>query len=74
VAKLTEEAYKGPMAKLGAGPEAVAKTIADAISAKRPKARYPVTPSARLMIGQRRLVPDRVWDLIMRTQFPTPRA
>jgi NAD(P)-dependent dehydrogenase (short-subunit alcohol dehydrogenase family) len=74
VAKLTEEAYKGPMAKLGAGPEAVAKTIAGAISAKRPKARYPVTPSARLMIGQRRLVPDRVWDLIMRTQFPTPRA
>jgi NAD(P)-dependent dehydrogenase (short-subunit alcohol dehydrogenase family) len=74
VAKLTEEAYKGPMAKLGAGPEAVATTIADAISAKRPKARYLITPSARLMVGQRRLVPDRVWDLIMRTQFPTPKA
>jgi NAD(P)-dependent dehydrogenase (short-subunit alcohol dehydrogenase family) len=74
VAKLTEEAYKGPMAKLGAGPEAVAKTIAEAISAKRPKARYPITPSARLMIGQRRIVPDRVWDMIMRTQFPTPKA
>jgi short-subunit dehydrogenase len=74
VAKLTEEAYKGPMAKLGAGPEAVAKTIADAIAAKRPKARYPITPSARLMIGQRRIVPDRVWDMLMRTQFPTPKA
>jgi short-subunit dehydrogenase len=72
VAELTEEAYKGPMAKLGAGPEAVAKAIARAISARRPKARYPVTPSARLMIGQRRLTPDRVWDLMMRTQFPTP--
>jgi NAD(P)-dependent dehydrogenase (short-subunit alcohol dehydrogenase family) len=74
VAKLTEEAYKGPMAKLGAGPEAVATTIADAISARRPKARYPITPSARLMMGQRRLVPDRVWDMLMRTQFPTPKA
>jgi NAD(P)-dependent dehydrogenase (short-subunit alcohol dehydrogenase family) len=74
VAKLTEEAYKGPMAKLGAGPEAVGKTIADAVSAKRPRARYPVTPSARLMMGQRRLVPDRVWDMLMRTQFPTPKA
>jgi NADP-dependent 3-hydroxy acid dehydrogenase YdfG len=73
VAKLTEAAYKGPMAKLGAGPEAVAKTIARALKASRPKARYPVTPSAHLMINQRRVTPDRAWDLIMRTQFPTPR-
>ena len=73
VAKLTEGAYKGPMAKLGAGPEAVAKTIAGALKAKRPKARYPVTPSAHLMINQRRLTPDRAWDAMMRTQFPTPK-
>lgn len=72
VAKLTQQAYKGPMAKLGAGPEAVAKTIAKAISAERPRARYPVTASARLMINQRRLTPDRIWDLLMRTQFPAP--
>ncbi|MGI8921180.1 MAG: oxidoreductase [Solirubrobacteraceae bacterium] len=72
VAKLTEGAYKGPMAKLGAGPEKVADTIAAAISTQRPKARYPVTASAHLMINQRRLVPDRVWDLMMRSQFPTP--
>jgi NAD(P)-dependent dehydrogenase (short-subunit alcohol dehydrogenase family) len=73
VARKTEEAYRGPMAKLGAGPEAVADTIASALGAKRPKARYPVTPSAHLMINQRRLTPDRVWDLMMRTQFPTPK-
>jgi NAD(P)-dependent dehydrogenase (short-subunit alcohol dehydrogenase family) len=72
VAKLTEEAYRGPMAKLGAGPDAVAKAIARALSARRPKARYPVTASARLMISQRRLTPDRLWDLMMRTQFPQP--
>jgi len=73
VAKLTAEAYKGPMVKLGGGPEKVAGAIAGALSAKRPKARYPVTPSAHLMIGQRRVTPDRVWDLIMRAQFPTPK-
>jgi NADP-dependent 3-hydroxy acid dehydrogenase YdfG len=73
VTKLTTEAYKGPMSKLGAGPEAVAKTIAGAIESGHPKPRYPVTLSARLMINQRRFTPDRVWDLIMRTQFPTPR-
>jgi short-subunit dehydrogenase len=72
VARLTQEAYNGPMSKLGAGPEAVAKTIAKAISADRPRARYPVTASAHLMINQRRLTPDRVWDLLMRTQFPAP--
>jgi NAD(P)-dependent dehydrogenase (short-subunit alcohol dehydrogenase family) len=74
VARATEQVYRGPLAKLGAGPEAVAKTISAALTAKRPKTRYPVTASARVMIGQRRLMPDRVWDLLMRTQFPTPKA
>ncbi len=74
VAKVTTDAYKGPMAKLGAGPEAVAETIAEALVSGRPRARYPVTPSAHLMINQRRFTPDQLWDLMMRTQFPTPKA
>jgi NAD(P)-dependent dehydrogenase (short-subunit alcohol dehydrogenase family) len=73
VAKLTAEAYTGPMIKLGGAPEKVAEAIAGALAAKRPKARYPVTASAHLMINQRRITPDRVWDLIMRSQFPTPK-
>jgi NAD(P)-dependent dehydrogenase (short-subunit alcohol dehydrogenase family) len=73
VAKLTAEAYQGPMIKLGGGPEVVAATISKALAARRPKARYPVTASAHLLINQRRVIPDRVWDLIMRAQFPTPK-
>jgi NADP-dependent 3-hydroxy acid dehydrogenase YdfG len=73
VAKATAEVYEGPLVKLGGGPEKVATAIAGALTAKRPKARYPVTPSAHLLIGQRRLTPDRVWDLMMRAQFPTPK-
>jgi NAD(P)-dependent dehydrogenase (short-subunit alcohol dehydrogenase family) len=73
VAQATEQVYRGPLAKLGGGPDVVAGTIAGALKADRPKTRYPVTPSARLMMGQRRLMPDRVWDLLMRTQFPTPK-
>ncbi|MEA2158824.1 MAG: hypothetical protein QOD66_1204, partial [Solirubrobacteraceae bacterium] len=73
VAKLTTEAYKGPMRRLGGGPEAVAKTIAGALASGRPRPRYPVTLSAHLMINQRRFTPDRVWDLMMRAQFPTPK-
>jgi NADP-dependent 3-hydroxy acid dehydrogenase YdfG len=74
VGELTTGVYQGPMAKLGGPPEAVAKRIAGALEAKRPKARYPVTASAHFMIGQRRITPDRVWDLMMRSQFPTPKA
>ncbi|HWK15866.1 MAG TPA: oxidoreductase [Solirubrobacteraceae bacterium] len=73
VAKLTTEAYAGPMAKLGGGPDTVANTISGALRAGRPRARYPVTLSAHLMINQRRFTPDRVWDMTMRTQFPTPK-
>lgn len=72
VAEATVNVYEGPLAKLGGGPEAVARVIDRALSAARPRARYLVTPSARLAITQRRLTPDRVWDMFMRAQFPQP--
>jgi hypothetical protein len=31
-----------------------------------------VTPSARLLIGQRALMTDRMWDRMMTTQFTRP--
>jgi len=74
VAKATQNAYEGPAARLGGPPEAVAKVIKKALDAKRPRARYTVTPSAKLMMGQRRLMPDRAWDRAMRLQFPQPGA
>ena len=74
MAETTEGAYRGPMAKLGGRPETVADTIAAALKAEHPKTRYPVTVSAHLMINQRRLMPDRLWDLAMRARFPTPKA
>ncbi len=74
VGRITEGAYKGPMSKLGAGPDKVADTIAKAVTSKRPKARYPVTASAHLMINQRKFTPDRLWDVMMRAQFPTPKS
>jgi NAD(P)-dependent dehydrogenase (short-subunit alcohol dehydrogenase family) len=74
VSDATAGAYEGPMARLGAGPEAVAKAIRRALSARRPKTRYPVTPSARLMLTQRKLMPDRAWDAMMGSQFTRPRA
>lgn len=75
VARSTEEAYvKGPLAKLGGEPDDVARVIEKALAARRPRARYTVTASATLLLTQRRLMSDRVWDTFLRTQFPTPSA
>ena len=75
VAAATKETYeKGPLAKLGGEPIAVAKSIETAITAKKPKIRYRVTPSARVLITQRSLMTDGMWDRMMRTQFPQPGA
>jgi short-subunit dehydrogenase len=74
LAAATKGVYEeGPAAKLGGGPETVAKAIEKAINARRPKARYLVTPSAHLLVNQKRLMPDRVWDRFLRTQFPQPK-
>ena len=73
VAEVTERGYtRGPLARLGGPPEAVAKVIERALTAERPRARYTVTPSARAMITLRQLLPDRGWDGFVRSQFPPP--
>ena len=72
VAASTAGVYEGGLARLGGGPEAVARKIERALTVRRPRPRYPVTASAYLALAQRRLVSDRVWDTIMRTQFKPP--
>jgi NAD(P)-dependent dehydrogenase (short-subunit alcohol dehydrogenase family) len=73
VAAATASVYeRGPLARLGGPPEAVARTIERAIRARRPRARYTVTPSARALIAQHAVLPDAAWDAMMRTQFPQP--
>jgi NAD(P)-dependent dehydrogenase (short-subunit alcohol dehydrogenase family) len=72
VAKTTVEAYDGPMMRLGGGPDTVARKIEKALSRRRPKIRYPVTASARIVLTQHALLPDRGWDAFVGTQFPKP--
>ncbi|HEX2161833.1 MAG TPA: oxidoreductase [Thermoleophilaceae bacterium] len=74
VGATTVGAYEGPAAKLGGGPETVAKAIEKAIVSRRPKIRYKVTPSAHIVLGQRALFSDRMWDAFVGTQFKRPRA
>ena len=74
VASATVDTYKGPMKRLGGPPDAVAKVIEKALSARRPRARYTVTASAKLALASRSLMTDRMWDTAMRSQFPQPRG
>ena len=73
VARATRENYeRGPLAALGGGPETVAEAIERALSTARPRSRYTVTPSAKLLISARRLLPDRVWDALVGLFYPRP--
>jgi len=69
VARATTENYEqGPISRLAGEPEAVARAIEQAISARSPRSRY----SAHLLIGLRRLLPDGAWDAALRTTYPQP--
>jgi NAD(P)-dependent dehydrogenase (short-subunit alcohol dehydrogenase family) len=73
VGAITKGAYDGTIGKVfGGGPDAVARKIERALSSSRPRARYRVTPSASVIMAQRRLMPDKAWDAAMRAQFPRP--
>ena len=73
VARATKESYeKGPLARFTGVPEDVAKVIQKAIEADRPKARYTVSGSAKILLTQRKLLSDKTWDRFLRTTFPSP--
>ena len=73
VGAATAGAYDGAFAhRLGGGPETVAKAIEQAVTAKRPRTRYRVTPSARLFITLRRVLGDRGWDALVGRNYPRP--
>ena len=73
VGAITTGAYEGPATRLlGGGPDAVAKAIERAVTARRPRTRYRVTASAHLFIAARRLLPDRAWDALVARSYPRP--
>jgi NAD(P)-dependent dehydrogenase (short-subunit alcohol dehydrogenase family) len=73
VGEATVGAYeKGLLARLAGPPEAVAETIERALGARRPRARYTVTPSAKALLAINAVLPDAGWDAMMRSSFPSP--
>ena len=55
----------------GASAQDVARVIVKAVTAAHPATRYKVTATARILPAARILLPDRVWDRLLRRQFPT---
>ena len=73
VAEATEQAYgRGPLGRLGGPPDAVAERIEAILRDPKPRARYPVTASARVMLLARRVLPDAAWDAVMRRVYVEP--
>lgn len=66
------DAFEGAMSRLAGEPDDVARTIETAITATRPRTRYPVTFGAHFLIFLRRWLPDRGFDAFLRTQFVVP--
>ena len=67
-------AYGDGMTDLNISVDDVAKVVLRAVDSDHPRARYAVGMMARTLITTRRLVPDPVWDRIIKASWPTPKA
>ena len=66
-------AYEGFLAAIGTKPAKVARVIERAITSPLSKPRYRVGMDARSVIVLRRMMPDRVFDAFLRTQYSRPK-
>lgn len=75
VLQSTRNVYqRGALARLAGTADDVAAVVLEAVTAARPKARYPVATSARLLRALRVALPDRAWDAVMARSFVQPGA
>ncbi len=72
LASKIDDAYNGKGSKRAARPEKIAAVIEKAATASRPKSRYLVGADARLLVRARRLLGDRGFDAVLRSQFKVP--
>jgi len=51
--------------KVASSPDVVARAVAKAVTARRPKTRYAVGAGAKPILAARRVLPDRAFDAVM---------
>lgn len=57
----------------GSSPDVVAEAVHEALTARRPRSRYPVGKDARMLVTMPRLLPDRWLDQVRMRLFGIPR-
>jgi len=72
VATKIKDAFEGRLAAFAGESIDVARKIERAISAPKPRTRYPVTAAAHVLTRLRAVLPDRAFDAFLRTQFKPP--
>lgn len=58
---------EGPTARLVSDPDDIAKAIAKAVSARRPRTRYLIGPIAKTLVTLHAVLPDRAFDKIVKS-------
>jgi short-subunit dehydrogenase len=63
----------GLVGRFGSTPEDIAKVITQAVTARRPRARYLINPVAKSLVVMNQVLPARAYDSMMRRQYGLPR-
>jgi short-subunit dehydrogenase len=63
----------GLVGRFGSTPDDIAKVIAEAVTARRPRARYLINPVAKSLVAMNRVLPARAYDSVLRRQYGLPR-
>ena len=63
----------GLVGRFGSTPVDVAQVITQAVTARRPRARYLINPVAKSLVAMNRVLPARACDSVLRRQYGLPR-
>lgn len=63
----------GLVGRFGSTSEDIAKVITQAVTARRPHARYLINPVAKSLVAMKQVLPARAYDSMMRRQYGLPR-
>ena len=63
----------GLFGRLGSTSDDIAKVITQAVTARRPRARYLINPVAKSLVAMNRVLPARAYDSMLRRQYGLPR-
>ena len=63
----------GPLDRFGSTSDDIAKVITQAVTARRPRARYLINPVAKSLVAMNRVLPARAYDSVLRRQYGLPR-